>query len=117
MNRSAVVVSTIPLNCVEAFLVTLTYPSFRKLSVVDWCEMVKLVGILGDGGGGGARACLARRQIPLETEADLTMVIIKLLLNCSEHNKNKHHKSFKNRLFTSPSKTEPLDHNQLEHQG
>ena len=40
--------------------------------------MVKLVGILGDGGGGGARACLARRQIPLEIEADLTMVIIRL---------------------------------------
>ena len=47
--------------------------------------MVKLVGILGDGGGGGARACLARRQIPLEIEADLTMVIIRLLLYCSEH--------------------------------
>ena len=78
MNRSAVVVSTIPLNCVEAFLVTLSYTSFRKLSVAAWCEMVKLVGILGDGGGGGARACLARRQIPLEIEADLTMVIIKL---------------------------------------
>ena len=66
----------IPLNCVEAFLVTITYPTFRKLSVPAWCEMVKLVGILGDGGGGGARACLARRHIPLEIEADLTMVII-----------------------------------------
>ena len=41
--------------------------------------MVKLVGILGDGGGGGARACLARRHIPLEIEADLTMVIIRLI--------------------------------------
>ena len=69
----------IPLNCVEAFLVTITYPTFRKLSVPAWCEMVKLVGILGDGGGGGARACLARRQIPLEIEADLTMVIIRLI--------------------------------------
>ena len=41
--------------------------------------MVKLVGILGDGGGGGARACLARRHIPLEIEADLTMEIIRLM--------------------------------------
>ena len=36
--------------------------------------MGKLVGILEDGDGGGTRACLARRQIPLEIEPDLTMV-------------------------------------------
>ena len=69
--------------------------------------MVKLVGILGDGGGGGARACLARRQIPLEIEADLTMVIITLIavntgikhLNMSTTQKLT---PSKNRLFTSP---------------
>ena len=103
-------VSNIPLNCVEAFLVTITYPIFRKLSVPAWCEMVKLVGILGDGGGGGARACLARRQTPLEIEADLTMVII-IAVNtgskhytstCQQHIEKPHHKSFKNRFFTSP---------------
>jgi len=36
--------------------------------------MVKLVGILDDGDRGGPKACLARRQIPLEIEPDLTMV-------------------------------------------
>ena len=40
--------------------------------------MVKLVGVLGGGEEGGAaspRVCLARRQLPLTIEQDLTMIM------------------------------------------
>ena len=49
--------------------------------------MVRLVGVLGDDNTTGGRHCLARRQIPVEIEPDLTMVMAldDNCLACGDH--------------------------------
>jgi len=75
-------------------------------------KMVKLVGILDDGDGGGPKACLARRQIPLEIEPDLTMIMAleESCLACGPGDQQHQHHEPKDEIFhrnyKSLSKTE-----------